>query len=155
MSTFRFFAAGIPAPKGSTRAFIRGGRAVTTHDCAKTKPWQAVIAYAAQAAGVTPMDGPLEIGLEFYLPRPASHFGKRGLRPSAPRWPGVKPDLDKLIRASLDALSGVGYGDDARIVRVEAEKRYCPDGAPAGVSVVLREAGTPTLCLSMLAEAAA
>lgn len=154
MSVVLFFAPGIPQPKGSTRAFIRGGRAVTTHDNARTKPWQAVIAHAAQAAGATPLDGPLEIELKFYLPRPQGHFGKRGLRQSSPYWPGVKPDIDKLIRAALDALSGVAYGDDSRIVKVEAEKRYCTVGASAGVSVVIREA-RPTTVLSALAEAAA
>lgn len=137
MSTFRFFAAGLPAPKGSTQAFIRGGRAVTTHDNAKTKPWQAVIAYAARQAGVTPLDGPVSMQLIFCLPRPRGHFGKRGLLPSAPARPTVKPDLDKLERSCLDALTGIGFADDAQVVDLLTAKHYCAPELPAGVLVIL------------------
>ena len=140
-SVVRFFAAGTPAPKGSTRAFIRGGRAVTTHDNTRTKPWQASLGYAAQQAGVAPADGPVAVRLVFWLPRPAGHFGKRGLLPSAPAFPAVKPDLDKLARSCFDALSGIGYSDDARVVSLEAEKRYANATQPPGVSVEIVRLG--------------
>lgn len=138
----RFFCPGIAAPKGSTRAFIRGGRAVTTHDNTSTKPWQAGLAYAAQQAGVAPAEGPVAVRLVFWLPRPAGHFGKRGLLPSAPAFPAVKPDLDKLVRSCFDALSGIGYTDDARVVSLETEKRYvCGLQGTPGVSVEIIRLG--------------
>jgi len=38
--------------------------------------------------------------------------------------PAVAPDIDKLLRAVSDALTGVGYMDDAQIVEVYASKIY-------------------------------
>ena len=38
--------------------------------------------------------------------------------------PTKKPDLDNVIKAVLDALNGVAYKDDSRIVRIEARKEY-------------------------------
>jgi Holliday junction resolvase RusA-like endonuclease len=38
--------------------------------------------------------------------------------------PTVPPDLDKLIRAVLDGLTGVAYKDDGQVVRISAVKIY-------------------------------
>jgi Holliday junction resolvase RusA-like endonuclease len=38
--------------------------------------------------------------------------------------PTVPPDLDKLIRAVLDGLTGVAYKDDGQVVRITAVKIY-------------------------------
>lgn len=48
--------------------------------------------------------------------------------------PSVKPDLDKLIRAVLDALTGIAYTDDSQVVRILAQKSY---GSVEGVRVVM------------------
>jgi crossover junction endodeoxyribonuclease RusA len=39
-----------------------------------------------------------------------------------------KPDIDKLIRAVLDALKGVAWCDDSQVVSVYASKRYGQPG---------------------------
>ena len=39
-------------------------------------------------------------------------------------YPHVRPDVDKLVRAVLDALTGRAYVDDAQVVWVHAEKIY-------------------------------
>lgn len=39
-------------------------------------------------------------------------------------WPTVKPDLDKLVRAILDAGTGVLWIDDAQVRFIEARKVY-------------------------------
>ncbi len=40
----------------------------------------------------------------------------------------TKPDIDKLLRAVLDGLTGVAYVDDAQVVRVkDLHKRYGSD----------------------------
>ena len=33
-------------------------------------------------------------------------------------------DLDKLVRSTLDGLTGVAYKDDCQIIRILASKRY-------------------------------
>jgi crossover junction endodeoxyribonuclease RusA len=73
----------------------------------------------------------------FSMPRPASHFGAHGLRPRAPRWPSKKPDLSKLVRAIEDALTGVVYDDDARIVMHDITKRYAEPGSPPRAEIVV------------------
>lgn len=38
--------------------------------------------------------------------------------------PSRKPDIDNVMKVVLDALNGVAYKDDSRVVRVEAQKVY-------------------------------
>lgn len=39
-------------------------------------------------------------------------------------FPSRKPDIDNVLKIVLDALNGVAYKDDSRVVSVEAEKVY-------------------------------
>ncbi len=70
-------------------------------------------------------EGPVGIDLHFGLPKPKSAPKKRRV------WPDKRPDLDKLTRAVLDALTYVVYADDSQVVEIRATKDY---GAP-GVAV--------------------
>ena len=73
------------------------------------------------------LDGPIEMAIEFRLPRPASVNIRR--RP----YPCVKPDMDKLIRNTLDGLTQAGiYRDDAQVIRMAVVKLYATDD-PAGM----------------------
>jgi Holliday junction resolvase RusA-like endonuclease len=78
------------------------------------------------------MEGPLKVSLRFGLLRPKGHFGKRGLKPSAPQYPTVKPDVIKLARCVEDALNGLAWKDDSQIVFEELGKVYA--GSP-GVQI--------------------
>jgi Holliday junction resolvase RusA-like endonuclease len=125
---------GVPIPQGSLRAFTRNGRAWASSDNPRTRPWKAAVtaeaALAVEQAGFeTPAYDrrPVAVAITFALPRPKGHFGKKGLLPSAPRSPAVMPDLDKLVRAVLDALTGIVWRDDAQVVAIEAYKRYSDD----------------------------
>jgi Holliday junction resolvase RusA-like endonuclease len=136
-ATIAFEVPGVPQPQGSTRAFKHrsSGRVVVTSDNARLRPWRdAVCWHARQAlAGRQPLGGAVVVTLDFRFTRPAGHFGKRGLRPSAPREHVVRPDLDKLARSTLDALSEAGiWRDDAQVVEVRARKGY---GEVAGAAV--------------------
>jgi len=67
--------------------------------------------------------------MTFTLPRPKGHYrtGKFAslLRDNAPQLHGRKPDLDKLIRSTGDALTAAGvYVDDSRLAQVFAVKGY-------------------------------
>lgn len=84
--------------------------------------WRTMVALAARRAGAFPVPNPVEMTIEFRLPRPKTV--KRDL-------PYVAPDLDKLIRAVLDALTGIAYVDDGQVVSINSSKVY---GEP-GVSV--------------------
>ena len=119
-----FTVAGAAAPQGSKRAFrTKGGRIALVESSAKVKPYRAAVAAAAYAAGAVVVDGPVSVRVLFSFVRPASHFGTRGLRAAARSFPG-KPDTDKLVRATLDALTGIAYRDDAQVVEIWATKQY-------------------------------
>ena len=110
---------GEPIPKGSTRAFVVNGKAVTTNANKRTKDWQTLVSMAAQEKRPDkPIEGAVDIMLNFYLPRPKSVTKKK--RPL----PTVKPDIDKLIRCVLDALTGIYFTDDAQVTDIQAIKRY-------------------------------
>ena len=120
-----FVVAGIPAPQGSKRAFVRGGRVSLVESCARVKPYRALVSLAAsQARTEAPTQQPVGIASAFVFVRPKSHYTSKGeLRAGAPSHPG-KPDIDKLCRAVLDALTGILYHDDAQVVSLSASKRY-------------------------------
>ena len=134
--TFKVY--GTPKPAGSKRAFpirrggVFTGRVAVVDDCAKSRDWkQQVSSAAAQAmSGIVTglIEGPLKLKVSFYLSRPIGHFRTGAhagtLRQSAPRWPAVRPDLTKLVRAVEDAMLHVVYRDDAQIVCQEIAKRY-------------------------------
>jgi crossover junction endodeoxyribonuclease RusA len=135
----RFTVPGAAAPQGSKRAIkLRGsGRVVLVESSAKVKPYRAVVALAAREAWNRPPTGKaVYVRVAFTFARPKSHHtGKGAIRSGAPDFPG-KPDIDKLCRAVLDALTGVVYGDDAQVVRLEATKDY---GDTPGTAIEIRE----------------
>ncbi len=77
-----------------------------------------------------PLTGPVEISLRFIMTRP------HGISKSKRELPVVSPHLDKLIRACLDALTGVAYVDDKEVIDIHATERYNDDEA-SGVEVVI------------------
>lgn len=121
-----FTAYGIPAPKGSTKAFFRPGMRfpVVTEDNEYTRPWAAIVKDAAlQAAGgpgsaINFQSGfPVLLTVTFHMPRPKS-------LPKKILFHTKKPDLDKLTRAIKDALTGIVWVDDSQVVILKAEKHY-------------------------------
>ena len=135
---------GTPAPQGSKRGFINRhtGRVQMVESSEKVRPWrQAVIAAALDSLnGDAPFDGPVAIWLRFAMPRPKGHYGTGRnagkLKDSAPAFPAVRPDLDKLARSTLDGLEDAGLIlADAQIVTLRVEKRYTTVGPRCDVIV--------------------
>ena len=120
-----FVVYGRPQPKGSTRSFLtKKGKLATTSDNANLKPWQQQVALCAMEAARDFQcdDAAVSVQVLFHLRQPKS--ARKRFRPT------VKPDVDKLIRAVLDGLTGIFYNDDAQVVDVKASKFYVPEGAP-------------------------
>lgn len=127
---FHFWVPGTPVQQGSKTARAIGGHAVMWDQNTKSlRPWRKAVKEAASAAYSGPMlDGALVAVLEFRFVRPASVRRE---------WPSVKPDLDKLQRSILDALTdSKTIKDDGRFVRITATKVYA-DVAGALVRVGL------------------
>jgi Holliday junction resolvase RusA-like endonuclease len=145
---------GTPAPKGSGRAIMRGGKAQhvpsgSSVNARKLKSWDRAVRDAAAGAvgkvDAPPFVGvPLRVTMVFRLLRPGGHYSRAGqVKPSAPTWPTVKPDGDKLIRATSDTLTGVVFGDDSQIVEYFVRKCYAKPGNEGARIVVERLGGEP------------
>jgi len=132
---------GLPVPQGSKRV-VRGH--LIDANAPKLRPWRADLKAAAKEAMADepPNVGPVRVHATFYFPRPRNHYGTgRNLgkvKETAPIWVAVRPDLDKLERALLDALTGVVWRDDAQVVALNTAKVYT-DAMPR-VRVVVSEA---------------
>lgn len=134
---------GTPAPQGSKRAFANRhtGRVQMVESSSKVRPWRTAIelAVTSETGGTLLLgEGPVCVGIEFFLPRPKDHFGTGknagALRDSAPTVPAVKPDIDKLLRSTLDGMKSAGaYRDDAQVTRVTMSKAYA--GGPGALPI--------------------
>src|SRR6516164_7257660 len=106
-------------PAGSKRAFAirrKSGKlgVSVVDDAERSRPWKDSVTAAAHEVlnGAEPLDGPLELHVDFYVARPAGHYGtgkNRSLvKASAPRFPATRPDASKLCRCIEDALTDAG-----------------------------------------------
>jgi len=121
---------GVPAPQGSKR-HVGGGRMIEASK--KVGPWRAAIIAEVQRRGLdtAKINDAIAVEVTFYRPRPKSHSNARGeLKQNAPQFPATIPDLDKLARSTLDALTISGLiVDDARVVELTAAKVFVEDRA--------------------------
>ena len=121
-------------PKGSMRSLGAGKPMIESNP--DVKPWMASVRAIAvgELDGHDMLAGPLSLNAIFYFARPASHYGtgknEDKLKPSAPSKPCNRAtgDTDKLVRATLDALEGVAFLDDAQVSDVHAVRRYSRKG---------------------------
>ena len=120
-----FMVHGVPVPQGSKRALVHRstGRAVVIEQGgARHRDWRADVKAAAHDAMVALDDtdwllrpgwvlrGPVGVSICFTVPKPKSAPKTRRT------WPDRRPDLDKLVRAVLDAITGEVIADDAQVV---------------------------------------
>ncbi len=127
MTCTEFWVGGCPESQGSKTAVARGGRVRliegTGSKQRRLNGWRDEVTRCARAAhqGRPPLDEPVTVDVRFYLPMPAS-------RPAAVRRIGLavrstKPDVDKLARAVLDAMTAAGvWTDDSRVTRLTVAK---------------------------------
>ena len=124
-----FFVPGKPAPQGSKRHV---GRGVLVESSKEVGPWRERIALAAHQAmkGRPPADGAVIVGLIFIMPRPKS-LPKSKPTPFATK----RPDIDKLARAALDALTTNVIRDDSQVIKLVIHKRIAEADETPGVRV--------------------
>lgn len=129
-----------PAPQGSMKAFVVARKARMTCDNKKTEPYRDTVTRRAVielAAGnidrpFAAKHVPVRLLLDFYLQRPVSVPRKR-------QAPSVKPDIDKLCRATLDALTGVLFADDGQVTEIRARKFYATGPEYVAISATVEE----------------
>lgn len=138
-----------PVTQGSIKSLGKGRPSI--HANAKTlKPWREHLIgeFREQMQARPPwrdhwpLEGPVAVDVTFTVRKPASAPKRRRT------WPAKKPDLDKLLRAVLDALTIAGaIGDDAQVVESSARKvfpREHPQASDApGALIYLYRVGEP------------
>lgn len=89
---------------------------------ASANEWKRTVQIAAKPMRpASPLQGPVSVSMEFYLPRPKKEAGDV---------PTGKPDLDNLAKAVLDCLTDDGWwSDDAVVTDLVVRKHYGTPGA--------------------------
>jgi Holliday junction resolvase RusA-like endonuclease len=131
---------GQPAPQGSKRFVgLRGGKGVMIESSKAVKPWREAVKHAAlDVRADAPIDEAVVVRMVFTVAKPKSAPKKRIT------YPGTKPDLSKLVRATEDALTDAGvWKDDARVVEYERVAKVYPGEDPEaldtpGAVIVIR-----------------
>lgn len=124
------FIPGTPIPQGSSKAFVVKGKPVITSDNGNLKPWRADVAATVRSVvgpTIAYPTGPAALRMMFLMPRRAAE--PKRVTPPHTR----KPDLDKLVRAVCDAITGIVVTDDAQFARIDAEKRTAWIGQQPGL----------------------
>ena len=65
----------------------------------------------------------VQVTAYYPIPKSATKAATASMREGT-MLPSRKPDIDNVLKIVLDALNGVAYKDDSRVVRVEAQKVY-------------------------------
>lgn len=138
---------GIPGPQGSKKYVgHRGGKPILAESSAKVGPWRTSVRLATlsalnRASLPRPWAGPevaVEVEVTFYLPKPSTTRTR----------PTVPPDLDKLVRSTLDALvDGGALADDSLVTDLIARKRYESAWDKRGARIILRRPELTALSL--------
>lgn len=131
-----------PVPKGRPRFYC--GHAVTPK---RTREYEDAVRMAWTEGMVEGKN--LVAWLSFIFSVPKSYSKKK--REDLLGKPYAKtPDLDNLVKSTLDALSGKAFDNDARIVVIQADKYY---GENPKVIVRINSLDDDDLCLGDVADA--
>ena len=127
---------GDPVPQGSLNPIKHPytGK-IVTFQSKRLKVWRRAIHLIAKQKTRAPRAGPVCIWLNFMVQATKAEL-KQGIftLESAAK----VPDVDKLARGVLDALSGVYFLDDAQVIDLVAKKRR---GADPGVMITMYSVG--------------
>lgn len=128
----QFTVYGQPQGKARARTFYdkrsRSMRSVTPE---KTTSYEDLVRWSYKAAGGEYLgEDPIEVEIiaGYEIPKSWSMKKKQEALDDHIR-PTVKPDLDNIAKAILDALNGVAFKDDNQVVRLIVSKYYSKEAA--------------------------
>jgi crossover junction endodeoxyribonuclease RusA len=140
MTIDAFHVHGDPAAQGSKRMVrLKNGRTVLLEQSAKVKPWRSAVAAAAVEHGCKLREGDVRVRIAVLFARPASHYNKSGIKPSAPARPG-RLDVDKIARSICDALTGIAWKDDRQVVCLAIERVWADEAHLTGAVISIADA---------------
>ena len=122
---------GEPQGKGRPRFRMRlarfGGSAGKPYTPARSRAYELALRQVAAIAmrGRKPLDGALKVTVAAFMAVPASWPArKRDVALAGATYPTVKPDIDNVVKMTLDAGNGVLWLDDKQIVVLSIFKQY-------------------------------
>jgi Holliday junction resolvase RusA-like endonuclease len=120
---FTAFVNGTPTPQGSKKGFVINGRAILVDASEGNKAWRRTVRdHIEKLPEFRQYKGAVNVSLAFWLPRAKSNTKRQMIQ---------KPDIDKLVRSVMDALTDSSLiEDDSRVVALSAMKRWADDGKP-------------------------
>lgn len=138
---------GRPAPQGSKQS---GGAGQLLEQSAYLPAWRQAVkvgAYRAMSdAGIAPRQLPLfGAGVPVYVERCTFYVEPDQCRAVGTDDPIGTPDVDKLLRATLDALGGAKrmarvFADDSQVVGIEGLGKQRPaPGRPTGAFIIVSD----------------
>ena len=125
----QFAVRAIPKAQPRTKATIRGTyAAVYTPQTARG--WKDAIIESALRFPVRGLECPIALKCEFFLKRPKAR--KKEL------FVTTKPDIDNLLKSTMDALTELGiWRDDAQVCETSASKKYETEAIAPGADIAI------------------
>jgi Holliday junction resolvase RusA-like endonuclease len=131
---------GRPAPQGSHEI---GANGRITHSSNYLAAWRRQVEIAAYAAmrdaGLPPRSVPYPVGVPVYVHELTLIVGDEQCRAAGTDEPIGRPDVDKLLRATIDGLGDAHvFADDAQIKRLHeiAKERPWDDEQPGAIIII-------------------
>lgn len=124
-------------PEGKQRA--RKGKHGAFYTPYKTKVYEAKVrdAYIV-AAGGEYFSGMITVGIAAYYRIPKSWAKQKKQQAEAEKIAPSKPDIDNILKAVMDGLSGIAYDDDCMVCDIgPSKKRYAKIGEAGRVEVTI------------------
>lgn len=123
-----FIVHGDPVGKGRPRITTRGNM-VRSYTPEKTRDYECLIADIAHRemmiAGLLPTYDAVKVEIEAYYPIPKSFSKKKHEQAAKDEIkPMVKPDIDNVAKAILDAMNKTVFIDDKQVVELSVSKFY-------------------------------
>lgn len=111
------------------------------YDPKENRSWKGYAATFLSEAmvGLELFSGPIEVEIFAAYSMPKSRWLSTRNRPG--HWKVTKPDVDNIIKAVLDAASGVVFMDDKQVVSISARKLVQAQGLKPYLSVSFRVMG--------------
>jgi crossover junction endodeoxyribonuclease RusA len=135
VTTHEFRVMGEPEAKGNMKGFPRGRHVIITDGNKNLKAWEQAVRYEAQRYTelnqlqcASRKSFAVTLYLAFFFRKPVSMAKSIVLH-------NKRPDLDKLVRAIGDALTGIVYDDDSQIDVLTVEKGFAEEGDATGVRI--------------------
>ena len=113
-------------PRGKGRPRFSGKNGIAYTD-AKTAAYENLVAvsYRAKYAAELPFAGAVRLTATAYMSIPKSASKKRRAAMLAGEIrPTKKPDIDNVLKAVLDGMSGVAFRDDSQVTCIIIRKEY-------------------------------